>query len=365
MQPNIKKILIRGANWIGDAVMSVPALRELRRIFPDAQITLHTRTWADGVFRDASFIDEIVTYDKHKWVIKDILDNSQFLKEDGYELAVLFPNSFESALTSFLTRIPRRIGYNKDARGLLLTDPIAVPEWKNRRHESFYYLNLVAEVEKALLGRETVLHSVLDSTIEISEERRTTARKQMAGFGVDLSKRTVALGVGSTNSRAKRWPAERYAELSDRLQRELDINVLLVGSNDELPIAEFVASLAATRPVSIVGRTSIDEIAAILSEVDLLISNDMGLAHLAPAVGAMTIVIFGPTNPDTTAPFSRNSMVIREPVDCSPCMLRDCPIDHRCMTRISVEQVFEQALRTLVASDRIDEEMVSESEAVH
>lgn len=365
MKPNIKKILVRGANWIGDAVMSVPALRELRRIFPDAQITLHTRTWADGVFRDASFIDEIVTYDKHKWVIKDILDNSQFLKEDGYELAVLFPNSFESALTTFLTRIPRRIGYNKDARGLLLTDPIAVPEWKNRRHESFYYLNLVAEVEKALLGRETVLQGFFDSTIEISDVRRTAARKQLAAFGVDLSKRTVALGVGSTNSRAKRWSVERYAELADRLNGDLDVNVLLVGSNDEIPIAESVLSLAATRPISIVGKTSMDEIAAILSEVDLLISNDMGLAHLAPAVGALTIVIFGPTNPDTTAPFSRNSMVIREPVDCSPCMLRDCPIDHRCMTRISVEQVFDQASRTLNANDQVGEEMVSESELVH
>ncbi len=365
MQPNIKKILVRGANWIGDAVMSVPALRELRRIFPDAQITLHTRTWADGVFRDASFIDEIVTYDKHKWVIKDILDNSQFLKEDGYELAVLFPNSFESALTSFLTRIPRRIGYNKDARGLLLTDPVAVPEWKNRRHESFYYLNLVAEVEKAVLGRETVLHGVLDSMIEISDDRRTAARNQMAAFGVDLSKRTVALGVGSTNSRAKRWPAERYAELSDRLQQELDVNVLLVGSNDEIPIAESVVSLTTARPISIVGKTSMDEVAAILGEVDLLVSNDMGLAHLAPAVGAMTVVIFGPTNPDTTAPFSRNSLVIKEPVDCSPCMLRDCPIDHRCMTRISVDQVFDQALRTLEVIDHDDEEMVSESELVH
>jgi len=365
MPPIIKKILVRGANWIGDAVMSVPAMRELRRIFPDAQITLHTRTWADGVFRDASFIDEIVTYDKHKWVVKDILDNSKFLKDDGYDLAVLFPNSFESALTSFLTRIPRRIGYNKDARGLLLTDPIAVPEWKNRRHESFYYFNLVSEVEKAVLGRETVMHGVLDSTIEISEERRIVAQGQMASFGVDPSKRTIALGVGSTNSRAKRWPAENYAELSDRLQRESDVNVLLVGSNDEIAIAESVVSLTAMRPISIVGKTSIDEIAAILSEVDMLISNDMGLAHLAPAVGAMTIVIFGPTNPDTTAPFSPNSMVIRERVDCSPCMLRDCPIDHRCMTRISAEQVFDQALRTLEVLDHDDEEKVSENELVH
>ena len=123
--------------------MSVPALRELRRIFPDDSITLHTRTWADGLFRDSDFLDEIVTYDPAKWRFRDVLDNANFLKKDAYDLAIILPNSFESAMTTFLTRIPRRIGYNKDLRGLLLTDPIAVPEWKSRRHEVFYYLHLV------------------------------------------------------------------------------------------------------------------------------------------------------------------------------------------------------------------------------
>src|SRR5436189_6373338 len=142
------KIIVRGTNWIGDAVMSIPALRELRRIFPDSHISLHTRSWAEGLFRDADFIDDLVTFDENRWKIKDVYDNSQFLRDDGYELAILFPNSFESAITTFLSRIPRRVGYNKDARGLLLTDPIAVPEWKNRRHEVFYYLGLVSEGEK-------------------------------------------------------------------------------------------------------------------------------------------------------------------------------------------------------------------------
>ena len=104
------KILVRGANWIGDAVMSVPALRELRRMFPDSHITLHTRSWADGLFGDVEFIDELVTFDKNRWPIKDVYDNSQFLKDDRFDLAILLPNSFESALTSFLTRVPRRIG---------------------------------------------------------------------------------------------------------------------------------------------------------------------------------------------------------------------------------------------------------------
>ncbi len=343
------KILVRGTNWIGDAVMSIPALRELRRIFPDAQITLHTRSWADGLFRDASFLDEIVTFDKHRWKIKDVYDNSQFLRDDGYDLAVLMPNSFESALTSFLTRIPRRIGYNKDVRGLLLTDPIAVPEWKNRKHEIFYYLNLVAETERRILGRDTVSQSIPDMSLEISDYRKAEVREKLAGFGINPEKMTIALGVGSTNSLAKRWPAERYAKLNDLLQLNLGVNVILMGSKDETDVSENVKNLSAKPSINLTGKTDLAEAVAILSVVDLLISNDMGLAHVAPAVGTQTIAIFGPTNPETTRPFSDNAEIIRKVVECSPCMLRDCPIDHRCMTRISVDEVFEMAVKKLNA----------------
>ena len=341
------KILVRGTNWIGDAVMSVPALRELRRIFPGDQITLHTRVWADGLFRDADFIDELVTFDKHRWKIKDVYDNSQFLRDDGYEMAILLPNSFESAITSYLSKIPRRFGYNKDVRGLLLTDPIAVPEWKNRKHEVFYYLGLVSEVEKRILGRDTVSQALPNTTLNISDGRMTDARGILSQAGADPVKKTVALGVGSTNSRAKRWPAERYAQLSDMLQAELDVNVVLIGSKEEADVSANVAGFCSKQPVDLTGKTDLGEAVAILSVVDLLISNDMGLAHVAPAVGTPTIAIFGPTNPETTRPFGENAEVIRKEVECSPCMLRDCPIDHRCMTRISVEEVFETAEKKL------------------
>lgn len=337
------KILVRGTNWIGDAVMSIPALRELRRIFPDDQITLHTRSWAEGLFRDAAFIDELVTFDAARWKFKDVYDNSQFLREDGYDLAVLFPNSFESAITSFLTRVPRRIGYNKDLRGLLLTDPIAVPEWKNRRHEVYYYLSLVGEAERRMLGRDTVSQAIPDTTLEISDERKIAARAMLSAAGVDLSKKTVALGAGSTNSRAKRWPAERFAQLGDKLSSDLDVNLVLIGSKAERPVAKSVAAASRRPPIDLTGKTDLGEAAAILSVIDLLVSNDMGLAHVAPAVGTETMVIFGPTNPVTTRPFSDLAEVIRKDVECSPCMLRDCPIDHRCMTWISVDEVFEIA----------------------
>ena len=337
------KILVRGTNWIGDAVMSIPALRELRRVFPDDKVILHTRSWADGIFQDASFIDEIVSYDKAKWRHHDILDNSKFLKADRYDLAVLLPNSFESAITAFLAKIPRRIGYNKDARGLLLTDPVAVPEWKDRRHEAYYYLNLVQNVERLVLGRETVGRFEYSGLLEVSETRRLSARQFLTENGADLSRPTVALGVGSANSRAKRWPVENYASLAELLSNHAHQNVILVGSNEEVMAANEVEARSRFKLLNLAGKTDLAMAAAILAESDLMISNDMGLAHLAPAVGTKTIVLFGPTNPETTRPFAPNAFVIREPVDCSPCMLRDCPIDHRCMTRITPDHVFEVA----------------------
>jgi len=328
--------------------MSVPALRELRRIFPDDHITLHTRSWADGLFRDADFIDELVTFDKARWRIRDIYSNSQFLRDDGFGLAILMPNSFESAITSFLIRTPRRFGYNKDVRGLLLTDSIPVPEWKHRRHEVYYYLNLISEVERRLLGRDAVAYASPDISLNISEERKAYARDLLTAHGVDRSRMTIAIGAGSTNSFAKRWSTRSFARLIDKLASELDANIILVGSDAERLVSAAVVADSVINPLDLTGKTDLGEAAAILSIVDLLISNDMGLAHVSAAVGTKTTVIFGPTNPETTRPYSTLATIIRKPVDCSPCMLRDCPIDHRCMTHISVDEVFVAAKLQLI-----------------
>jgi heptosyltransferase-2 len=347
------KILIRGTNWIGDAVMTIPAMREMNRIFPDAHITLYTRSWAEGIFRDADFVDEIVSFDRKKRSITALTDEAALISRDGYDLAVIFPNSFESALVNKLAGIPRRIGYNKDLRGLLLTDPIPVPEWKNRRHEVFYYWELVAETEKRVLGRETIGNSAPDISLAVSDQRKSDARTFIEAAGGDLSRITIALGPGATNSRAKQWPAERFAALSDRLLNDLAANVLLLGSGEEAVITGRVAGTVGRRPIDLAGKTGLAEACAVLSVSDLFISNDMGLAHVAAAVGTPTVVIFGPTNDATTRPFADNSMVLRRPVECSPCMLRDCPIDHRCMTGISVDDVLSAAVSQLSPSSAI------------
>jgi heptosyltransferase-2 len=341
------KILVRGTNWVGDAVMTIPALRALRRIFADAEITLHTRAWAEGIFRDAAFLDRIITFDKTKSKIKDALAQSKELRKHEFDLAVLFPNSFETALVSKLARVPRRFGYAKESRSFLLTDAVPMPAWKNERHEVFYYLNLVAEIEKSYFGTQTALENEPQTDLTVSEERRAAARFFLEESGVDPSKKTVALGVGSTNSRAKRWHSAAYAKLNDLLQAESNLNVVLVGAKDERDVAAEVYEKAESKPLILTGKTNLAEAVAVLSEIDLLVSNDMGLAHIAPAVGTGTLVIFGPTNEKTTQPIG--SEIIRQPVECAPCMLRDCPIDHRCMTRISPEEVFEKARNILNA----------------
>ena len=343
------KIVVRGTNWIGDAVMQIPALRELRRVFPAAHITLHTRSWARGIFEDADFLNEILTFEKTKSKIKDALAQAKILREKNYDLAVLFPNSFESALVAALASIPKRFGYAADARGFLLTDAIKIPEWKTARHEIFYYLNLAAAVEKKIVGAETVLTREPAIDLKISGERKTRARNFLAENGVDASKKIVALGVGSTNSRAKRWSAESYAELNDRLQSEANADVVLVGAADELEVSNEVCERSKNKPIILTGKTDLAAATAVLSAVDLLVSNDMGLAHVASAVGTKTLVIFGPTNPQTTRPW--NAEIIYRAVECSPCMLRDCPIDHRCMSGVSADEVFSKAVQMIY--DRI------------
>ena len=326
--------------------MTIPALRELRRLFPGASITLHTRAWAKGIFQDSDLIDEILVFERETR-LSDLLRQARILREKRFDLGIIFPNSFVSALMLRLGCVSRRFGFAKEGRGFLLTDPVRLPDWKNDRHEVFYYLNLIDEVEKRTLGTDTVALAEPCSDLHISDERKQTAGRILAESGIEPGRKVVALGVGSTNSLAKRWGAERYARLNDLLQSELNAAVVLVGGREEVGVANQVVGLSRCKPTVLTGKTDLGQATSILSVVDLLISNDMGLAHIAPATGTKTLVIFGPTNPRTTRPFSENGIVVRKDVECSPCMLPECPIDHRCMEWISVEEVFEKAASLL------------------
>lgn len=339
MPDTIKRIVVRAPNWLGDAVMSVAAFRELRRSFPNAHITVVSKPGTADIFRDADFVDDVLVYERSG--VSSLWKQIREWKQSRFDLALLFQNAFEAALISFLARVPVRMGFDRERRGFLLTHPVPTPSWKDERHEIFYYLNLVTELKRQLVQTSASETTEPKFELTLSPERKHAARQLLAVHSVDMTKPLVLLCPGSVNSRAKRWPADRYAALGDQLA-EIGTTVALIGSPGELEVSNQVRGLSRHSPVLLTGKTSVAEVAALISIADVLITNDTGPAHIGAAVGTPTLVIFGPTNPLTTAPYGSAGEIIRHPPECAPCMLRDCPIDHRCMTAITPEEVFER-----------------------
>ena len=230
------RIIVRGANWVGDAVMTIPALRQLRRVFPKAHITLATRAWAKGLFADAEFVDALQVHEGSG--LRSVVRQVRQWREGNFDLAILFPNSLETALVASLARVPQRIGYATEGRQSLLTYPLKVPEWRTSKHEVFYYLQIVAELEWLSTHEQSFLDTQPDGSLEVSSGRKAVARDSLRRHGVIRDGRPlVVLCPGSVNSRAKRWPAERYAALADRLIDELGAEVILIGSAAETDVS--------------------------------------------------------------------------------------------------------------------------------
>jgi len=340
----IQRVVVRGTNWVGDAVMTVPALRALRRILPDAEITLAIRPWARGIFTDQKFVDNVLVYDRRNAF--SVISQIREWKSREFDLAILFQNAFEAAVIPFFAGVPIRLGYATESRQKLLTNPVPLPDWRSSEHEVFYYLYLIAALEQFLFGSNTVCEHEPDIGLELTESKGEDARKLLFQSGLTNESSIIAICPGSINSRAKRWPAERFAKLGDELI-EQGKQVLLIGSQDEEDVTAAVTSRMRNSPVVLTGKTTLDQLIGILSISDLVVTNDTGPAHIAASLGRPTLVIFGPTNPLTTRPFSSQAEILRHPPDCAPCMLRDCPIDHRCMTAITVEEVLEHSLALL------------------
>ena len=343
----IQRVVVRLPNWLGDAVMAVPALRELRRVLPDAHITVVSRPGAADILIDADFLDDVLIYDRagpaSTW------NQIREWRQRKFDSALLFQNAFEAAVIAFLAGVSARVGYGTERRSVLLTHPLPLPSWKDERHESFYYLNIVAELERLLSGTAGAETIQPRFDLHVSEDRKRDALRFLREHGASIGAPLTVLCPGSINSRAKRWPAERYAELADRLSAA-GANVALIGSAGESAVSQEVCKHAQRQPIVLTGKTTVAEATAIISIADILITNDTGPAHIGAALQTPTLVIFGPTNPLTTYPMSSHAEIIRRAPDCAPCMLRDCPIDHRCMTAITPEDVFEQA--SLLMSQR-------------
>ena len=357
----IERILVRGTNWIGDAVMSTPALGRLRSSFPHSHITLLAPSRTAELFEDSSYFDEILVYRRREKGVKALFEAAASIRASDCDLAVLFQNAFEAALLAWIGRVPLRVGYATQGRTALLTHRLyRGPEHRNR-HQIHDYLDLVSECERIGSNSNPRFHSTLKSqssnslpSLTASAKQKGAARDVLQRMGVDRAAGAlVVLNVGATNSRAKCWPEERFAALADRLIDCLKTRVVLIGAASERGSAQCVIDRMKHRDaVNLAGATTIGELVGLLDSSDLLISNDTGPAHITAALGRPTLTIFGPTNEFETAPTGIRAEIIRaEGIECARCMHRDCPIDHRCMSRLSVDDVLARA-RKLLGAER-------------
>ena len=343
----IKRILVRGPNWLGDAVMCEPALRGLRRLFPDAQIALLVKPAVADLFAGHPALTRVLTYDTKghhaglsgKWVL------AGQLRRQGFDLAVLFQNAFEAAFLTFLAGVPRRYGYATDGRSLLLSDPVAAPDRSTLVHQVRYYWDLLKPL--GLTGDPPAPELVV-----FPEEEQAMAGRLAQG-GLTASDVVVGINPGSTYGMAKRWLPERFAEVTERLcrtvreSREQQVSVIIFGAKGEERLGQEIAARLSSRSLVLSGATTIRELMAAVKRCAMLLTNDTGPMHIASAFQVPVVAIFGPTDWRTTSPFGDAHAIVRQPVDCAPCLLRECPIDHRCMTRVTVDQVHEAAVRQL------------------
>ena len=341
----IKKILVRGPNWLGDAVMCEPALRGLRRLFPDAQIALLVKPAVADLFTGHPALTRVVTYDSKgchaglfgKWAL------AEQLRRQSFDLAVLFQNAFEAAFLTFLAGVPRRYGYATDGRSLLLSNPVAVPDRSALTHQVRYYWDLLKPL--GLTGDPPAPELVVFP----EEEQAMAERLAKDGFTADDV--IVGINPGSTYGGAKRWLPERYAEVTERLCRTIrescdqQVGVVIFGAKGEERLGHEIAARLSSRSLVLSGATTIRELMAALKRCAMLLTNDTGPMHIASAFQVPLVAIFGPTDWRTTSPFGSAHAIVLQPVDCAPCMLRECPIDHRCMTRVTVDQVYDAAVK--------------------
>jgi lipopolysaccharide heptosyltransferase II len=322
------KILIRATNWVGDAIMALPALRAVRTRFPEAEITILARRYVAFIYENQQVSDNMVLVDSKS----DLLGELRAVK---FDIALLLQNAFEAAWFAWRTGIPERIGYARDGRSLLLTKAVPVPRpGEIPSHEQYYYLEL--------LRRAGWLESLPDNsliTLNVPERNRRRASEFLLSIGVKTDTLRIAIGAGASYGSAKCWPPDRFAELANRLQTQSGVEVILFGTRAEAPVSSAIASGMHRPPIDLTGKTAISDLPALLTQCHLFIGNDSGAMHVAAAVGLPVVAVFGPTDPFGTAPVTTRSSIIQAKPYCSPCFLRRCPTDHRCMTQVTPDAV--------------------------
>jgi heptosyltransferase II len=334
----IDRLLIRAPNWMGDVVLSLGAVRDLRRNFPSARIEVLARPAVADLYRAVAEVDCV-------GVTGTFRDDVRTIATGAHDAVALLTNSFGTALQAFLARVPERWGYATDGRGPLLTRRARVPAEVRGQSEVYYYRAMLAGV-----GLEVTASP--DVALRCPEEWRARGAALLRDVSDGQAGGPwVGFTPGATFGSAKRWLPQRYAAVGDLLARHEGARVAILGAPGERALAEAVAAGMRAPARNLCGATTTADMAGVLANLSLLVTGDSGPMHVAAALGVPVVAVFGPTDWRETAPRGHRHRVVREPVYCSPCKLRECPIDHRCMTRISADRVLDEA-RALLAPAR-------------
>ncbi len=343
-------ILIRAANWVGDAIMTTPIIRAVRKNYPHAHITLLAKPWVIPVFDNNPYIDQIMVYKNSTRHTKGFgtLRLAKDIRKKKFDMAILMQNAFEAALITFLGGVPIRIGYNTDGRTLLLNPSIKLDKRLKKGHLIDYYRGILKGAGLVDDGRKLDLF--------ISDSEKVEAAKIIESYGINIKKeKVIGINPGAAGGTAKKWFPERYAELAKRLAQRFNTKILIFGSKSDEELGDKINETASKTInesdkicINLAGKTTLRQAFALIEKCDLFITNDSGLMHAAAAIGTRQVAIIGSTDHIATAPSSRNSFMIRVPVPCSPCLKPHCPKKesdsdyHTCMDKISVDMVMEK-----------------------
>jgi heptosyltransferase-2 len=335
-------LLVRATNWLGDAVMTTPALAAVREGFPDARIVLLARPLVAELFRHHPDVDEVMVYERpgrHEGALGRLRLAGE-LRRRGFDGALLLQNAFDAALIAFLGRIPERAGYPTDGRRILLTLPVPLTPGILERHEVEYYLCLVEG-----LGIPRPVPAALK--LGVTKQEREAMAVRLASLGIGRGAPIVTINPGATYGSAKRWYPDRFAAVADVLSAEWGAAVVVVGSTAEAPLAGEIEAAMRNPPVNLAGKTTVREMMALLSLSSFLVTNDSGPMHIGAALGVPLVAIFGPTDWRRTSPWSDAAKVVRVEIDCSPCRRRVCDRGHECMLGVTPGMVVDAARQLL------------------
>jgi len=373
---NPKKILIRSTNWIGDAVMTTPAVHTIRENFPDAEITMLAVPWVADIFSLSPDVDKVFVYDKkhlYQGKVKGPINLAKDLKKEKFDAAILLQNAIEAAVIAKMAGIPIRAGYKRDGRGPLLSHGVTISDETRKKHQVHYYQDMLNSLGLTP-GPDHLRLPLPDDLMQWAHEL-VDSFNYMSPFTMDDLQQgkeipdpaelktlktsetpipVIGFNPGAAFGPAKQWPVEKFAQLAAIITHnygESGCVIMVFGTDVDKEAAQTIKDFSIRTPYHVqdmTGKTNLQQAMALIKCCDAFVTNDSGLMHVAAGLDVPSIAIFGSTDHIATGPYSKKAKIIRREMECSPCLKTHCPLKHlNCLETITSMDVYEDLVKML------------------